>query len=59
LAVCNTNPKPNPDPNIGEDIGDSDEDDDEGEGNELEYDEFLRHDNDFGSDADSDGEMVS
>lgn len=38
----------------GEDIGESDDEDDE-EGNELEYDEFLRHDNDFGSDADSDG----
>jgi hypothetical protein len=42
----------------GEDIGESDDEDDE-EGNELEYDEFLRHDNDFGSDADSDGEIAS
>jgi hypothetical protein len=42
----------------GEDIGESDDEDDD-EGNELEYDEFLRHDNDFGSDADSDGEIAS
>ena len=42
----------------GEDIGESDDEDDE-EGNELEYDEFLRHDNDFGSDADSDGKCCT
>jgi hypothetical protein len=30
-----------------------------GEGNELEYDEFLLRDNDFGSDADSDGEAIA
>ena len=39
----------------GEDIGESDDEED-GEGDELEYDDFLRQDNDFGSDADSDGE---
>lgn len=41
----------------GEDIGESDDEDD-GEGNELEYDDFLRQDNDFGSDADSDGKPL-
>lgn len=45
----------------GEDIGDSenDSDNDGNEGNELEYDEFFRRDNDFGSDADSDGEVMA
>lgn len=44
----------------GEDIamsdGSRDEEDDEEGGNELEYDDFFRHDNDFGSDIDSDDE---
>jgi len=45
----------------GDDIADSeDEEDEEDEGgNDLEYDEFFRHDNDFGSDADSDGEIMA
>ena len=44
----------------GEDIGESDgEEDEEPGGNELEFDDFFRHDNDFGSDADSDGEVVA
>lgn len=43
----------------GEDIGESDDEDEGGEGNELEYDEFLLRDNDFGSDADSDGEAIA
>ena len=42
----------------GEDIMESDGEDEEG-GNDLEFDEFFRHDNDFGSDADSDGEMMA
>ena len=42
----------------GEDIAESEDEDDEG-GNDLEYDEFFRHDNDFGSDADSDGEIMA
>lgn len=32
---------------------------DDGEGNELEYDDFFLRDNDFGSDADSDGEVMA
>eukprot|EP01041_Mallomonas_annulata_P001737 gene1737-3356_t len=50
-----------PDDAEAEDIANS-EGDEEGEvegGNELEYDEFFLHDNDFGSDADSDGEMMT
>lgn len=42
----------------GEDIGDSENEEEEG-GNDLEYDEFFRQDNDFGSDADSDGELMA
>ena len=42
----------------GEDIGESDEEED-GEADELIYDDFFRQDNDFGSDADSDGEQAS
>lgn len=42
---------------VGEDIAESDDEDD-GEGNELEYDDFLRRDNDYGSDVDSDGECM-
>lgn len=49
-----------PDEADGEDIGNSDDDHDEDEeGNELMYDDFFRRDNDFGSDADSDGELIS
>ena len=40
---------------VVEDICESDGEEDV-EGNELVFDEFFRHDNDFGSDADSDGE---
>lgn len=42
----------------GEDIEDSDGDDEEG-ANELEYDDFFRHDDDFGSDVDDDGDVVA
>ena len=42
----------------GEDIGESDDEEDD-EKDELEYDDFLRQDTDFGSDADSDGEQAS
>ena len=42
----------------GEDIAESDEEEEEG-GNELEYDDFFRQDNDFGSDVDSDGEELT
>lgn len=46
----------------GEDIamsdGSRDEEDDEEGGNELEYDDFFRHDNDFGSDIESDDEGI-
>lgn len=43
----------------GEDIADSDGEEEEEGGNELEYDEFFRRDNDYGSDVDSDGEGVA
>jgi hypothetical protein len=42
----------------GEDIGDSAGEEEEGD-NELEYNEFFRHDDDYGSDVDSDGEGVA
>ena len=42
----------------GEDIADSDGEEDN-EGNELEFDDFFRRDDDFGSDADSDGEEMA
>ena len=42
----------------GEDIADSDGEE-ENEGNELEFDDFFRRDDDFGSDADSDGEEMA
>lgn len=44
----------------GEDIENSIGSDDEaGEGDDLQYDEFFLKDNDFGSDADSDGEDMA
>jgi hypothetical protein len=42
----------------GEDLANSDGEDDDDE-NELEYNDFFLHDNDFGSDADSDGEEMA
>jgi len=42
----------------GEDIADSAGEEEEG-GNDLEYDDFFRRDNDYGSDVDSDGEGVA
>lgn len=42
----------------GEDIANS-EDNSDDEGDELEYDEFLVQDNDFGSDVGSDGDEVA
>jgi hypothetical protein len=42
----------------GEDIADSDGEEEEGD-NELEYNDFFRRDNDYGSDVDSDGEGVA
>lgn len=43
----------------GEDIAMSDGEGEEEGGNELEYDDFFLQDNDFGSDADSDGEIMA
>jgi hypothetical protein len=43
---------------VGEDIVESVNEEEEG-GNELEFDDFLLHDNDLGSDYDSDGEGVT
>lgn len=42
----------------GEDIMDSEGEEEEGD-NELEYNDFFRRDNDYGSDVDSDGEGVA
>lgn len=43
----------------GEDIEDSDGDEESNGGDDLEYDDFLLRDNDFGSDVDSDDEVIA